>query len=50
MINIYLDRQRLALKYFKDTEVNIYNVLIIIGDFNVRAKNWNLFLSASFSL
>jgi len=36
LINVYLDSSQLALKYFKNTEVNIYNVIIIIGDFNIR--------------
>ena len=28
MINVYLDNQQLALKYLKDTEVNINNILL----------------------
>ena len=36
LINMYSDLSQLALKYLKDTEVNISNVLIIIGDFNIR--------------
>ena len=36
LINIYLDFLQLALKYFKDTEVNILNVLVIVGDFNIK--------------
>jgi len=35
-INIYLDSLQLALKYLKDTEVDIHNVLVITGDFNIR--------------
>jgi len=36
MINIYSDDYQSALKYLKDTEVNICNVLIMAGDFNIR--------------
>jgi len=31
----------LALKYLKDTEVNINNVLIMTGDFNIRDSLWD---------
>lgn len=41
MINIYSDENQSALKYPKNTEVNIYNLLIIIGDFNIRDSEWN---------
>ena len=40
-INIYSDLLQLALKYLKDTEVNINNVLIITGDFNIRDCSWD---------
>jgi len=46
MINIYSDNKHLALKYLKNTETNISNVLIIIGNFNIRDNNWNLFYSS----
>ena len=36
MINIYLDNNQTALKYLKDTEANIHNVLIMAGNFNIR--------------
>ena len=42
LINIYLDSSQLALKYFKDTKVNIYNVIIMMGDFNIRDSLWDL--------
>ena len=29
-----------TLKYLKNTEVNINNVLIITGDFNIRDSLW----------
>ena len=35
-INIYSDSMQSALKYLKDTEVDIPNVLIMAGDFNTR--------------
>ena len=31
----------MALKYLKDTEVNISNVLIMTGDFNIRNSFWD---------
>ena len=36
LINIYSDLSQAALKYLKDTEVKINNILIITGDFNIR--------------
>ena len=41
MINIYSDSSQLALKYLKNTESNIYNVIIMMGDFNIRDSIWN---------
>jgi len=35
-MNVYSDLSHTALKYLKDTEINILNLLIIIGDFNIR--------------
>ena len=31
----------MALKYLKDTEVNISNVLLMTGDFNIRDSLWD---------
>ena len=42
MINVYYDEYQLALKYFKNTEVNICNVLIMTKDFNIRDRDWDL--------
>ena len=42
LINIYLDDHQFALKYLKNTEVNLNNILIIIGDFNIRNNDWDL--------
>ena len=36
IMNVYLDSSQMALKYFKNTEANINNILIMIGDFNIR--------------
>ena len=41
IINIYLDLSYLVLKYLKDTEVNINNILVMIGDFNIRDSLWD---------
>ena len=42
LINIYSNSSQAALKYFKDTEVNIGNVLIMTGDFNIKDNSWDL--------
>ena len=44
IINIYSDSSHLALKYLKDTEVNINNVLVMIEDFNIRDSLWDTYL------
>ena len=41
IINIYLDLFHLALKYLKDIEVNIDNVLVMTEDFNIRNRLWD---------
>jgi len=45
MINIYLDSNQSTLKYIKDTEANLQNVLIMIGDFNIKDSVWNSLFS-----
>ena len=40
-MNIYSDTSHSILKYLKDTEVNINNLLIIIGNFNIRDWLWD---------
>ena len=40
-MNIYSDSSYSTLKYFKDTEVNITNLLIMTGNFNIRDSIWN---------
>ena len=42
IINIYSNLSHSALKYLKDTEVNITNLLIMTGDFNIRDSIWDL--------
>ena len=39
----------MALKYLKDTKVNISNVLIMTGDFNIRDSFWDPDFSYHFS-
>ena len=41
LINVYSDLSQMALKYLKDTKVNINNILIITGDFNIRDNFWD---------
>ena len=41
ILNIYSNSSHTALKYLKDTEVNIDNVLIMTGDFNIRDQLWD---------
>jgi len=40
-MNVYSDSSHTALKYLKDTEVNIENVLLMTGDFNIRDSLWD---------
>jgi len=41
IINIYSDDQQNALKYLKDIEINLDNVLIITENFNIRDNDWD---------
>jgi len=41
LINIYSDLSQSALKYLKDTEANINNILIMTSDFNIRDNFWD---------
>jgi len=45
IINIYSDSFYSTLKYLKNTEVNILNLLIMTGDFNIRNSIWDLSFS-----
>ena len=40
-MNVYSNSSQSALKYLKNIEVNIHNVLVMIGDFNIRDNLWN---------
>jgi len=42
VMNIYSDSSHSILKYLKNTEVNIPNLLIMTGDFNIRDSIWDL--------
>ena len=42
MTNVYSDEHHSALKYLKDTEVNLHNILIMAGNFNIRDNDWDL--------
>ena len=41
-MNVYSDLSHTALKYLKDTEVYIQNLLIMTGDFNIHDSLWDL--------
>ena len=40
-MNVYSDSSHTALKYLKNTEVNIGNTLLMTGDFNIRDCLWD---------
>ena len=42
ILNVYSDSSHTTLKYLKDTEANINNVVLITGDFNIRDSLWDL--------
>jgi len=41
ILNVYSDSSHSALKYLKDTEANINNVLLMTGNFNIRDSIWD---------
>ena len=43
ILNIYSDSLHSTLKYLKNTEMNISNLLIMTGDFNIRDNIWDPF-------
>ena len=45
VMNVYSDLSHTALKYLKDTKVNILNLLIMTCDFNIKDSIWNLLFS-----
>ena len=50
ILNVYSDLSHTALKYLKDTEVNIDNVVLMTGDFNIRDSLWDLSFPFHFSI
>ena len=42
IMNVYSNSSHTTLKYLKDTEVNLSNLIIIAGKFNIRNSIWNL--------
>jgi len=42
-MNVHYDASHSTLKYSKDTEINIQNLLIMAGDFNIRDSLWDLY-------
>ena len=48
LINVYSDSSQMALKYLKNTETNISNVIIMTGDFNIRDSLWDSNIPFSF--
>ena len=43
LVDIYSNSSQIALKYLKDTKININNVLVIVENFNIRDNSWNSF-------
>ena len=41
IMNAYSDSFHSAIKYLKDTELNIRNILIMIGNFNIHNSLWD---------
>jgi len=39
--HMFFGDHQLALKYLKDTEANIWNILIMAGNFNIRNNDWD---------
>ena len=50
IINIYSDSAHSVLKYLKDSEANIPNLLIMTGDFNIQDSIWDPFFPHYFSI
>ena len=39
IINVYSNKHQLVLKYLKDIKVNICNVLVMTGEFNIKDRD-----------
>ena len=50
LLNIYSDSNQSTLKYLKDTEANIQNIIVITSDFNIRDRDWDSAYSFHFIL
>ena len=42
IINIYSDKQQTALKYLKDIKVNLNNVFVMTGNFNIKDNDGDI--------
>ena len=49
-MNIYSDSSHSTLKYLKDTKVNLHNLLIMTGDFNISDSLWDSFFPHHLSI
>jgi len=45
MISVYFDATQTALKYFKNMEANIHNILVMAGNFNIKNSSWDSLFS-----
>jgi len=45
LMNVYPDLSHTAIKYLKDTEFDLRNLLVMMGDFNICDSLWNLSFS-----
>jgi len=42
-MNVYSDSSQSALRYLKDIEANICNILVMAGNFNIRDNLWDFY-------
>ena len=40
-MNVYSDSSHSMIKYLKNTEINICNLLVMTGDFNIHNSLWD---------
>jgi len=40
-MNVYSDSSYSMIKYLKNTEINICNILVMTGDFNIHNSLWD---------
>ena len=41
VMNVYSDSSHSVIKYLKNTEINIHNILVMTGDFNIHDSLWD---------